>query len=678
MADIFLSYARADQSRVTKLAAALEGAGYSIWWDKHLKGGHQFSEDIEAAIARAKAVLVVWSKDAVKSEWVRDEAAYGRDHNKLVPVRIDDTLPPMGYRQRHAINLDDPDAMAALTEALDRHVGGKHQAPELDTPKTRSPKAALLALPLIAAIGGLGLWMFQGGADTHNPSAATFTSERDVGLAILPFASNQSRNADDGQMLAANLTDRLNSFQRLRLISAASLPAQAPQGNAIAQMASELGVAYVIDGTIAHNGPNVRVAVRLLDSADGRQLWSEQYDGKADHLDIVEARIAHAVAAVLQVRLDIGQGNLSLSSGVEPAAHREFLARVEAMTRLANENDRLAAYGHFKRATELDPDFADALAALSYVMVWFGPDRLNMDMEDYLERLGRHAYRAVEINPKSKLARAAKAQYVMRVEGDIPGAIAIVKPLVAEAPDFAPARIIYGLTAQSDHRFRDSYDQFDAVMALNPFDRTVNALRTLSATEMGDVDAGQKHFEECEIDCRERARTWLESLLLFAGKNEIERAFAQYAESVPQRIFEQASKSGDELDWNTLVEQEVTIPRQYVDAVFYGKAIDADILPPGWHAMHIAAKSGDDDLALTLAARLMNRTTAWNIIDVIGYGNYQFQRQLRADARYHSLFDGEGEQAILAHRRNIGLEFGLPVEPRHARAKLAHQPIRAD
>ena len=113
MADIFLSYARADQPRIEKLAAALEEAGYSVWWDRHIKGGAEFSKDIEEAIAASKAVIVVWSQHSAESEWVREEASYARDHHKLVPVRIDDTPPPFGYRQRQAIDLSDKSLGAA-------------------------------------------------------------------------------------------------------------------------------------------------------------------------------------------------------------------------------------------------------------------------------------------------------------------------------------------------------------------------------------------------------------------------------------------------------------------------------------------------------------------------------------------------------------------------------------
>jgi hypothetical protein len=75
MADIFISYAREDQAAVKPLAAALEGAGYSVWWDRRILAGTEFSEEIERELKAAKAVIVAWSQESHASNWVKDEAS---------------------------------------------------------------------------------------------------------------------------------------------------------------------------------------------------------------------------------------------------------------------------------------------------------------------------------------------------------------------------------------------------------------------------------------------------------------------------------------------------------------------------------------------------------------------------------------------------------------------------
>ena len=99
MANVFLSYDREDIGRAKSIAAVLENAGHQVWWDRHIKGGAQYSNEIENALKRAEAVVVLWSQRSVRSAWVRDEAAAGRDSNRLVPVTLDKTEPPLGFRQ---------------------------------------------------------------------------------------------------------------------------------------------------------------------------------------------------------------------------------------------------------------------------------------------------------------------------------------------------------------------------------------------------------------------------------------------------------------------------------------------------------------------------------------------------------------------------------------------------
>ncbi|MEP6982489.1 MAG: toll/interleukin-1 receptor domain-containing protein [Sphingomicrobium sp.] len=104
MASVFLSYDRDDAAEARSIALALEKAGHSVWWDLHVRGGAQFSKVIEEALKAADAVVVLWSAHSVESAWVRDEAAAGRDSGRLVPVALDGTEPPLGFRQFQTID----------------------------------------------------------------------------------------------------------------------------------------------------------------------------------------------------------------------------------------------------------------------------------------------------------------------------------------------------------------------------------------------------------------------------------------------------------------------------------------------------------------------------------------------------------------------------------------------
>src|SRR3982750_2037740 len=99
MARVFLSYDRDDADKARPIATALEKAGHSVWWDLQVRGGAQFSKVIEDALKAADVVVVLWSVNSVESSWVRDEASAGRDSGRLIPLSLDGTSAPLGFRQ---------------------------------------------------------------------------------------------------------------------------------------------------------------------------------------------------------------------------------------------------------------------------------------------------------------------------------------------------------------------------------------------------------------------------------------------------------------------------------------------------------------------------------------------------------------------------------------------------
>ena len=105
MADVFLSYASDDRDRVRPLVEGLEGAGYTVWWDRRLDPGTSFDREIEQELSDASCVMVVWSNNSVESDWVREEADDGLRREILIPVQIDDCQIPLGFRRTHAAQL---------------------------------------------------------------------------------------------------------------------------------------------------------------------------------------------------------------------------------------------------------------------------------------------------------------------------------------------------------------------------------------------------------------------------------------------------------------------------------------------------------------------------------------------------------------------------------------------
>src|SRR5947209_945526 len=97
--DIFISYARSSEVAASRIAGALQSLGHRVWWDDDLPAHRAYSDVIEENLKSARAVLVIWSTDAAKSEWVRAEADLARQMKKLVQLSIDGALPPMPFNQ---------------------------------------------------------------------------------------------------------------------------------------------------------------------------------------------------------------------------------------------------------------------------------------------------------------------------------------------------------------------------------------------------------------------------------------------------------------------------------------------------------------------------------------------------------------------------------------------------
>jgi membrane-associated phospholipid phosphatase len=107
MADIFLSYSRADLERARRVEQALETCGFTVFWDRELIPGGAFRLALARELEDADCVIVLWSHTSITSEWVIDEAEAGRRNGRLLSVIIDDVLPPLGLRQDQAAILTD-------------------------------------------------------------------------------------------------------------------------------------------------------------------------------------------------------------------------------------------------------------------------------------------------------------------------------------------------------------------------------------------------------------------------------------------------------------------------------------------------------------------------------------------------------------------------------------------
>jgi|GEM_PF-5161498 len=338
MADIFLSYAREDLARVAPLAEALTARGLTVWWDQHMRSGDEFSAEIERELNDAGAVLVCWSQTSVKSRWVRDEASIGARQGKLKAVNLDGAEPPLGFMQFHALDMTrDPDAR--LMDALSAACAG-------DAP------AAPAQSPMAAAI-----------RESHGQS--------DVSLIVLPFQTISADPAD--AVLAAaiheDLTTQLARVRNYFVISRTTASVCAEKKMSVADLNGELGVAYVLEGSMRRAGDDVRVTAQLIDAGSGGHLAALRFDRPYTELLALQNDLIAQIVNCLGSEINHAEvRRLEARANANPTAVDHMKQAQLVMSRGGWNRDGLkATMAYLQKAIDVDPDFAPAISQLALI-----------------------------------------------------------------------------------------------------------------------------------------------------------------------------------------------------------------------------------------------------------------------------------------------------------------------
>jgi TolB-like protein len=376
MGHVFLSYAREDRARAEMLAGVLEQAGHDVWWDRHIDSGEEFADEIEAALAKADVVLVAWSKVSVKSRWVRDEAAVGGDSGRLVPVSMDGTLPPMGFRQFHTMDLAGwkggkrDSRTAELLQSVERRLKPKSVDTPQAEPGTRAtPRSPTFTRPRIvgglaaafvvaAALVGTLLFVSNRGSSASAPT-----------VALLPFTSTSSDPAV--RQLAQQARDAVahdfaDTGVPLKLLDSAP-----PAGGR--QPAD-----YFISAEVGDAPDKLIATVRMTDARQRVTVWSHQVEADRKHAADLPDRVGAQVA-----------GSLGWS-GMNKPLHPDDPDLTAKLLQQSVARDPLQNYQQAQRVASQAPNVG--LAQLSLAMYTaFALDQLPRDQRPQAVAAARQA-----------------------------------------------------------------------------------------------------------------------------------------------------------------------------------------------------------------------------------------------------------------------------------------------
>jgi len=382
-----MSYARADKARVVPLVAALEAQGWSVWWDSAISPGQEFDRQIAAELNNSSAVVVVWTPNSVESRWVRGEARDGADRGLLVPIRFGNAPLPIDFRAIHTTD---------LSETAD---------------PTHSPKFQ----EVIQALGVLIARRRGSQSDSARlePLVATPASSPEparVAICVLPL-SNLSADPEQQAFSDGITQDIITELSRWRLLAVRSQSASFKyrgSGVDVSQLARELNVRFVVDGSVRRIGDRVRIIVHLIDATTGIQIWGDRFDRREAEIFAVQDEVVQTIVSTLVGRVQVTDVERARR---KPPASLEAYECVLKGNALPWDDPEGAAEATrlFERAIEIDPAYgmAHGLLATMRLAAWHDdPGDSNAELDEAY----RLAMRAVALDDGESTCHSLLAQ----------------------------------------------------------------------------------------------------------------------------------------------------------------------------------------------------------------------------------------------------------------------------
>ncbi len=367
MSDIFISYARSTEPQAEAIAQSLRGLGYGVWRDDALPAHRAYGEVIEERLAAAKAVVVVWSAEAVKSHWVRSEADRARLEGKIVQVSVEPVRLPMPFDQIQCADLSGWSGEAA-------HAGWRKAVASIGELATGGPVNAELATPRPTPAAVLPL--------PDKPS-----------IAVLPFTDPGGEGDYFADGMVQEIATALARFPTLFVIASGSSLSYRAGEHDFARVGRELGVRYLLEGAVRRSGLRVRISVTLIEAQVGAQIWAERFDGALEDVFALQDEVANAVAARIEPSIQAADLRRAAARPTEDLGAYDLFLRGMQMQLAFDRQSWEAALAFFEESIARDPNYAEALVraadirGLQLVFGWADdPMASAVKIQDYLAR----------------------------------------------------------------------------------------------------------------------------------------------------------------------------------------------------------------------------------------------------------------------------------------------------
>lgn len=301
----------------------------------------------------------------------------------------------------------------------------------------RVVRATALAVLLVLVI----IWLVPSGQEVPRPSES---SAGDVtALAVLPL---ENLSDEPGQeFFAAGMTEaliaELSRLGAIRVISRTSVMQYAGTTKTIPEIAAELGVDAIVEGSVLRAGNQVRITAQLIDAATDLHLWADSFEGVVEDVLALQSEAAQSMVDGIGASFRSETVRLQPPRQVFPEAYDAFLEA--QLTGLESQRDPQAAIAAIERAISLDPTFAPAYALLSEVYGYLALTT-NVRQGDAYLQARQLARKALELDPNHPSSRFAMARALFQFEWDWAGAEAQFSEGIRLDPNDANGLALYG------------------------------------------------------------------------------------------------------------------------------------------------------------------------------------------------------------------------------------------
>jgi TolB-like protein/Tfp pilus assembly protein PilF len=403
----------------------------------------------------------------------------------------------------------------------------------------RQPKKhAWIFVVVIGALASLGLF-FLGRYTAGSKAAVTAPNEiSSKSIAVLPFESlsEDKSNAYFAEGVQEEILTRLAKVADLKVISRTSTQRFKSAPSDLREIAKQLDVMNVLEGSVQKSNDQVRVNVQLINALTDAHLWAETYDRKLIDIFSVESEIAKSIADALQAKLSRAAEHVLASRPTEnPEAHELYLKGRYFWNRRTGTNLQKAV-GYFEQAIAKDPKYALAYSGLAdcHVLLPVYPE-LGSYPRDEMPKALAAAHKAVELDDTLAEAHTSLGR-ALASDLQLSAAISEFKRAIELNPSYATAHQWFGECLQSQGRVEEGLAELKVAQELDPLSLIINSLLGFAFDTTGKNDEAIAQLRKTiEID----PNFWIAHLYfgnVLEHKGQLKEAIVEYEKSYALQV----------------------------------------------------------------------------------------------------------------------------------------------